>query len=68
MDEEKYLNIPVEMCGRCGEAHMQEFVRFTNPVYIDLSDEEVLVITHWGICIKTLEPVLLYKQDVEDDD
>ena len=41
-------------CSRCGEDHQVEWKQFSRPPIADPP------VTHWGMCPKTNEPVLMY--------
>ena len=55
-------HIDVNNCVRCGENHKElEFKMFSdNPIFIN-----EVVITRWGVCPTTLEPILLIWEDIK---
>ena len=49
------LKVTVKGCARCGENHhLLEFYAFENPIIIEFSK-----FTHWGVCPKLNEPILM---------
>lgn len=47
-------------CARCGHKHTKlEVKQLTNPV-LDDDDPDIVIATHWAMCPKLNEPILVY--------
>ena len=54
------MKVKIRKCARCGEDHEQlEMDAFVRPPRV-LSNDEVVVATHWALCPKTAQPVMIH--------
>lgn len=50
----------IKNCARCGEDHdLVEFSKFKKPIPEHVSVRKMKMWTHWAMCPKTNEPILL---------